>query len=93
MLLRRQVIRQKGGSAECTENTEFRCPRAKISSSSAAQRAAPRRGRKGKAPLRAEPPALPVLAEESDLFDGGEADVLREDITNSVELFYNYSHY
>ena len=48
------------------------------SSSSAAL---PKRGRNGKAPLRAAPPALPVRAEESDLSDGGEADVLREDIT------------
>ena len=45
------------------------------SSSSAAP---PKRGRNGKAPLRAAPPALPVRAEESDLSDGGEADVLRE---------------
>ena len=48
------------------------------SSSSAAL---PKRGRNGKAPLRAAPPALPVRAEESDLSDGGDADVLREDIT------------
>ena len=48
------------------------------SSSSAAP---PKRGRNGKAPLHAAPPALPVCAEESDLSDGGEADVLREDIT------------
>ena len=48
------------------------------SSSSAAP---PKRDRNGKAPLRAAPPALAVRAEESDLSDGGEADVLREDIT------------
>ena len=48
------------------------------SSSSAAL---PKRGRNGKAPLPAAPPALPVRAEESDLSDGGDADVLREDIT------------
>ena len=40
-----------------------------------------KRGRHGKAPLRAAPPTLPEHAEESDLSDDGGADVPRGDIT------------
>ena len=45
-----------------------------------------KRGRHGKAPLRAAPPTLPDHAEESDLSDDGGADVPRGDVTITPHL-------